>query len=680
MVVGLWFLVGLLTCPADAQDKLPEVFPPRQDAPVEAEAPALLDEGFDESALFSEIPSVYGASLYEQKSTDAPASVTVIGAEEIRRFGWRTLSDLLRSVGGVYVTSDHNYDYLGVRGFGRPGDYNNKVLILVDSHRISDSVYSAGPIGSEFVLDLELIDRVEIIRGPASALYGTNAVLSVINIWTKRGRDFQGAEVAGDWANRASYRGRVTWGQRFANGVEALVSGSVADSRGADFHFPELDAPETNFGRAEGKDWDQSYRAFGKLVWQDWSLTLAWVYRDKGIPTGSWGTVFNSPDNFAIDEYAYAALRYQRRFDFGLELFGRLHFDYYHYRGSYQYDYAEPPDAPDLTLLKDDGRGAWWGLELRGAQEIVRWLKVLAGFELRHNLHQDQSAWDKYEVYQHDTRSGFYLGAFLQAEVNLFERLKIFAGGRYDHYSTFGGTINPRASLVYQPFKSTSLKANISTAFRAPTAYELYYHDGYYTQKPNPELSPETIVAHELVWEQGWGAGLRSSLAVFYFELDKLIDLQEDPSDELLQFENQGAARMIGVEAALEAELPAGLLGRLSYSFQDTLDHAKMELTNLPHHLAKANLSVPLIHERLFAGMELQYLSSRLTLSGAQSGDVLLVNLSLFAPRVVGGLDLSAHAFNFFDFGYADPGSAEHIQDRLPQRGRTLMLRLKYAF
>ena len=103
------------------------------------------------------IDSVYGASAYLQKVTEAPSSVTIVTAQQIRRYGFRTLADVLRSVRGFYVTYDRNYSYVGVRGFSRPGDYNARVLLLIDGHRLNDNVFGSALIGSEFPLDIALI-------------------------------------------------------------------------------------------------------------------------------------------------------------------------------------------------------------------------------------------------------------------------------------------------------------------------------------------------------------------------------------------------------------------------------------------------------------------------------------------------------------------------------------------
>ena len=131
---------------------------------------------------------VFGASERLQPVTEAPASVSFITAEEIARYGYRTLADILRGVRGMYVTNDRNFSFLGTRGFGKPGDYNSRILLLVNGHRVNDNVFGQAEIGAEFGIDPALFERVEIIRGPASSLYGDSAFFAVVNVITRVGR------------------------------------------------------------------------------------------------------------------------------------------------------------------------------------------------------------------------------------------------------------------------------------------------------------------------------------------------------------------------------------------------------------------------------------------------------------------------------------------------------------
>ena len=100
---------------------------------------------------------VVGASRRTQPAIEAPSSVSFITAEDIQRFGYRTLADILRGVRGFYVTDDRNFSFLGARGFGKPGDYNSRILLLVNGHRVNDNVFGQAEIGAEFGLDAAMV-------------------------------------------------------------------------------------------------------------------------------------------------------------------------------------------------------------------------------------------------------------------------------------------------------------------------------------------------------------------------------------------------------------------------------------------------------------------------------------------------------------------------------------------
>jgi len=204
------------------------------------------------------VQEVYSASKYIQKVTDAPSSVTIITSDEIRKHGYRTLADILRSVRGFYVTYDRNYSYVGARGLLRPGDYNSRILLLVDGHRMNEPVYDLVYIGRESPIDVDLIDRVEVIRGPSSSIYGTNAFFAVINVITKTSAAMKGLEVSGELASFGTQAGRLSYSHRFNNSVEMLLSGSLYGSQGQQrLFFQKFDSPANNNGIAQNADYEQ---------------------------------------------------------------------------------------------------------------------------------------------------------------------------------------------------------------------------------------------------------------------------------------------------------------------------------------------------------------------------------------------------------------------------------------
>ena len=131
----------------------------------------------------------------------------------------------------------------------------------------------------------------------------------------------------------------------------------------------------------------------------------------------------------------------------------------------------------------------------------------------------------------------------------------------------------------------------------------------------------------------------------------------------------------------LEGKWEHGFEGRASYTYQESEDESTgQELENSPRHLAKFNLAAPVIKEKLFAGAEVQYTSSRKTVQGNRASGFWLTNLTLSTPRLWERVALSASVYNLFDKGYGDPGSTEHLQDVIEQDGRTFRVKVTASF
>ncbi|MEW6160032.1 MAG: TonB-dependent receptor [Verrucomicrobiota bacterium] len=628
------------------------------------------------------VNTVYSASRHEQKISEAPASVSIVTADEIRKFGFRTVADILRSQRGIFVTYDRNYHYIGIRGLNRPGDYNTRLLVLVDGHRVNDNIYDGALVGNDFVADVDLIERVEVIRGPSSSLYGNNAFFGVVNVITKRGEHVNGAEVSGEVARFDTWKGRVTYGKKFENSFNLLLSGTLFTSDGPEhLYFPEFDAPETNHGIAENLDYERSRSAFGKLSYGDFTFTAAHVRRKKGIPTASFESVFNDPRLHTVDESTYYDLKFDREFDNVGRLLARMSYDVYEYSGDYPIDMAAPGDPPTIVLNKDFACGDWWTSELQFSREFYDRHRLTIGTEYRQNLNQDQFNYDEEPRfdYLNIQRSSYNAGIYGQAEILIRTNLLLNVGGRYDYYETFGGTANPRLGLIFSPWEETTFKLLYGRAFRAPNAYEFYYVSS--DADANPDLQPEAIDTYELVYEQGLPGSIQMMASAFYYKVDGLISQQTDPVDDALVFRNVEEVQSRGVSFQLEHRSDAGWLARGSYTFQDTEDTTTgLRLSNSPAHLARFNFIVPMIPERLFAGLELQYSSSVKTILGRSVDDYWVANLTLFSQNLFEGLELSASLYNLFDQEFGYPGAGEHRQEILLQDGLTFRVKATYRF
>ena len=291
---------------------------------------------------------VFSASRHLEEARGAPAAVTVVTAEEIATFGWRTLGEVLNSVRSFYTANDRNYTYLGVRGLLRPGDYNSRVLFLINGHRINDNIYDSASIGTEFPLDMDLVERIEIVRGPGSSLYGTNAVFAVVNVITRKPRGPIEVEVAGSEGSFLSRSGRVTLSLERGR-ASALVSGSLYRSAGHDvLYYPEFSS--INGGRASDVDSDSFGHLFSDLRYKDFRLQGLLSSRRKTIPTASFGTNFNDPGTWTRDTNNYLDFSYHHDFAARTELTLRTYYDRYHYQGQYAYS---NPDGSGRYLNAD---------------------------------------------------------------------------------------------------------------------------------------------------------------------------------------------------------------------------------------------------------------------------------------------------------------------------------------
>src|SRR4029077_20307054 len=190
---------------------------------------------------------VYAASKVEQKTTEAPSSITIVTSDEVKKYGYRTLAELLRSVQGFNVSYDRNYDFLGARGVSL-GDFNSRILLLVDGHRVNNNLTDGAAIGTDFILDMDLVDRVEIIRGPGSVLYGNNAFFGVINVITRQGHQLNGAEYSLEYGSFDAFKSRFTYGKQFTNGLELMLSGTFYDSAGVEkLYYQEFNNAAQNY-------------------------------------------------------------------------------------------------------------------------------------------------------------------------------------------------------------------------------------------------------------------------------------------------------------------------------------------------------------------------------------------------------------------------------------------------
>jgi len=346
----------------------------------------------------------------------------------------------------------------------------------------------------------------------------------------------------------------------------------------------------------------------------------------------------------------------------------------YYDRSSFDITYPEVP-----LVFREQQQGDSWGTELQLTKKLSDRHVITAGVEYRDDFNQHRRLFEEdngqvfANVYQ--TRQNY--GVYAQGDFAVLTNLHVNAGVRYDKYGDFNPSWDPRVALIYNPFASSTIKAIYGTAFRAPNFIEL--SDPIFTN-----LGPEKITTYELVYEQGIGENLKTSLSGFYNRMDGLIILQN------ASFTNFDA-NAEGMELALEGAWPNGIRTRASYTFEETQNHeTDEELANSPEHLGKFNISVPVYQQKVFASLEFQYVSSRssihispvtgLDVPGRDAAGYGIVNFTLYSRNLLKNLEISASIYNLLDTSYSDPATLFHHQDLIPQDGRTFRIKLTYKF
>jgi len=630
-----------------------------------------------EALMNMDVPKVYAASKIEQKTTEAPSSITIITDDEIKKNGYRTLADVMQSVQGFNVSYDRNYAFLGARGISL-GDFNSRVLLLVDGHRVNDNLADGAFIDTAFILDIDLVDRVEIIRGPGSVLYGNNAFFGVINVITRQGKQLNGLETSFDYGTFDTYKGRVTFGKQFTNGLNLMLSGSIYDSAGPErLFYQQFDTPLQNNGIAQNMDGDLYHSFFGTLGYNDFTLEGAFNHREKVNPTAQYElTAFDDPKLQTHDERSYTELKYAHDFTDIVDVTARLYYDRYTHEIGYPESFITGGMVVPLPFTSEQDVGEWWGTELQLNKTLWEKHIITLGGEYRDDFLQKQEVSGQTPV----ERSRQSRGVYFQGDFAILDNLHFNGGVRYDQYGDFDAAYDPRLALIYNPFKTSTIKAIYGTAFRAPNFTEL-------SDPRFQEIRPEEITGYELVYEQEIGKHLRSSVSGFYNQMDHLIVFDSGNYTNL-------DAQTKGVEVALESSWADGTRARASYSFQDTRnDTVNWQLPDSPNHLFKLNFTVPVIPDKLFAGAEFRYVSQRLslhnttdalgqplTVQGEDAGAYGIINLTLFSQKIIRNLEVSGTVYNLLDRRYQDPASLFHVQDTIQQDGRSFRLKLTYHF
>jgi outer membrane receptor for ferrienterochelin and colicins len=612
---------------------------------------------------------VEGAALHPQTLRDAPASVTVITAEDIRKYGYRTLAEALASVRGFYVTNDRTYETIGVRGFSLPGDYDSHILVMVNGHNMADNIFNYMLYaGDNFPIDMNLIKQIEIIRGPSSALYGSNAMFATINIVTKSPDEAGPLSVTTDTGSFGEKKGQVV-ATGSLGGARVLFSGSVYNNAGeSPLFFPSYNTPKTNNGEAIDMTGEKGYHFFATLVWRKWTVTAAFS-GDSDIQPISWGpTIFNDRGTKNDDKRDFVDAAHEREIAGGA-LRWRIYYDSFHFKG--RGDYALSDGGVEDNRQTEIGD--WVGTQLTYRARPFFAGDVTVGAESNIDLHAYLTNYDVspapvvYLSTSHPDRS---LALFVEDEKQLSKRWKLDLGLRIDKSSYRGDFASPRAGLIYQP-SEWAYKFLYGRSFRNPSAFQLFYGDGI-ADKANPTLRPEWADTVEVDAERKLGKRMNLQASAYGYRLHDFLVGVFLPNG-LLQYQNVPGIQAEGLELEINGRPTSWLETTVSYAIQQSRDDTALE--NSPEHLAKLRFAAPLGRKfDLSSGM--QYDSSRWTVAGNSLKPVYLADFTLTSKHLFRDFDVRLGLRNAFNLKYSDPIALNPAVDTMPQPGRTFFVEL----
>jgi len=456
--------------------------------------------------------------------------------------------------------------------------------LMIDGYATNDNIYDEAYIGNDGLIDTDLIQRVEYVPGSGSAIYGNNAFFGIINIITKKGRDFDGTQVSGELASHGGKKGRVTYGKQMANGADILLSASMLKNEGQDFYFPEFNHlaadPNValNHGVAKGLDFERSPRLFGKLQFEGVTVEGGYVSRRHANPTGSYDTVFNAL-TWDWDTNGFVSIKSDNTLSPHLKSSSHVYYGYYLDRTALT--------TPTLGLLHEHNRGQWVGGDVKFVGDWFDGHKLVFGAEYRNDFEIAFRNHFGASDYSRTTAS-----LYAQDELSLTRQVKLNVGGRIEESTGLGTNASPRVALIYTPFDPTTIKLSYSSAFRLPSAYEQFYHDD--KQVVNSSLRPEYVTSTELTVQQQFSRNMRITGSLYHYQTSDLITSITLPS-LMSQNVNAGSGHTNGLELEMWRLWDSGVRMRASYARQLSIDSDGLRMVNSPENLGKFNLTFPCV-------------------------------------------------------------------------------------
>lgn len=635
---------------------------------------------------------VSGAAKKEQSLDQVSAAATVITGDQLRRFGYRSLAEALQEVAGLYIVNDRMVERVGVRGVQLLGDSNTRLLVLVDGVTVNEPWSQFADAGHGLPLNLDEVQRIEVIRGPVSSVYGTNAFVGIINIVTKQGKNAErgyarlsGGSVGSGQLNAGFARGE-------SNQIRGFASGRF--SRGESLVIPEF--------AEDGADTETNADAMRSLStglsgnYGDIRGQVRYGQRSRELPGAPYDTTPGSSDNKAIDGVFLSEVGWAASIGERATVATRAYLN--RYDSETTLDLENEGATPQRFKSLVDS--TWIGGEIRGSYSLLAdgLLDFTAGVATEYSGTESKSSQSGMDETISITKNFWITGLYSEVTTAPTDWASLSVGVRYDHNSLFNVRISPRGALFLRLKKRMGLKLLYAKGFRNPSILESFYEDGARYRASGSELRPESIESKEVVAWYRPKPGIELRASGWRWDLTDIIEKRSvfDPVvlAERFQFQNLAEMRSQGVELEARYRDTKGWLGFANLAVAKVERNEGFEdPINAPVITASTGVSTPIFFDTAHFSTSAVFVSSRNTRDEGVNVDGWLgLNAAVLAPDVR-GFDVSLSVRNVLNQRESVPAQSDYdrvIDDQgtlrssdvlqLPGEGRVIFLRAGHSF
>jgi iron complex outermembrane receptor protein len=532
--------------------------------------------------------------------------------------------------------------FAGVRGFQRPGEWNARILVLEDGRPTNDIIYGQSNLDMDFVLPMEAVKQVEVVRGPGSALYGTNAVFGVINQVTKDGSDINGVQAKVEGGTGDTAHGNFLFGQKFENGWDVVADFSGYSSQGNnDIIYDGVTDAAHNYGHIGDSDYEGVYSGFLKARKGDFTFEIDNAGRVKdnsaAIYLTSW---FNTGDMY--ERRTNATFKFDHDFSDTESLHAMVYYGHYHYFQTLPYAPAPPTPA---NLYVTEGQDDWVGEQIHYDWQMTKAFHLLVGAEGTQSLYILQEDHDSLQGSVLHVPSSYNSAAiFTEGELKATSWLTVTAGVRLDQVQRIGSSVSPRLAAVITPTNQDTFKALYGRAFRDPNLYELEYNDPG-SNTPNPNLRPEVVDTFEGIWDREFKNGWSTTLDAYLW---RMSDAMEDNvlANGSVETQNVGTLWANGVETEVDRRWTNGASFRAYASYNQAESNGN-SLTHSPNWIVGISTAIE-IYKNTFLSIEPQIVAPMKSSLGTYTSPSFVTNIVLTSRDIFRGWTFQAGAYNVF--------------------------------